>query len=613
MPRAGRPGPGQAPAWWLPRHRGRPLVGRPAEPRAAAGDPGRHRRRRPAVRGARGGSPTRSHGELGHHRQRVGAGARPSGVIARSARGLASGRRGLAPRRRAVGRRLFPGLARALTRPHHRRAGRLAARRPAGCPRRGGRTVARRQPCPVVAVTTPGAGFMGLGAAHGPADLARAVVESVAWDVALPGSWRSVTVGRLGGSTAEGVTLGGAGSAVPVWVEVLTVRARPARAPPPLGRGRLGRRGAPGRRALGLWGSRSTSLDPVAAVIEPDAGRGRASAALRPRVDHVAAPVMALANLPESPSGRSDLPDRPSLPEARARRPGLRPSTGLTVEVPDRAEVVVPGGEPGLPDEAAPMRRGPAPHRGAGPAPSRPWSAGAIGCVVVFPDLTRPDAEPHRPPPAAGRARPAAGARPTASRSCAPTGTHRAGHGGRDGGARRAERRRSLRRSSTTTRQTRTHIAVGEVDGTPVLLTARVRGGRPAHHHRLRRAALLRRLQRRAEGGLPRTGRRLDHPGGAPAPRRIADARATFVVTGGQSGARLRAGGHRAGAARTCRSTSPSTVAPPDAVFAGPLPDGHDAACAHVQSRRCAWSMRRSTSWSRPTAATRSTATSTRR
>ena len=64
------------------------------------------------------------------------------------------------------------------------------------------------------------AGFMGLGAAHESSDLARAVMEAVAWDVLRV--MEVVTVGRLGGSTAAGVTLGGAGTGLPVWVEVLT-------------------------------------------------------------------------------------------------------------------------------------------------------------------------------------------------------------------------------------------------------------------------------------------------------------------------------------------------------------------------------------------------------
>ena len=93
------------------------------------------------------------------------------------------------------------------------------------------------------------AGFMGLGAAHGAADMARAVVESVAWDVVRV--MEVVTVGRLGGSTAEGVTLGGAGSGLPVWVEVLTSVLGLPGAAPPLGRGGVGRRGAPGRQGAG--------------------------------------------------------------------------------------------------------------------------------------------------------------------------------------------------------------------------------------------------------------------------------------------------------------------------------------------------------------------------
>ena len=60
------------------------------------------------------------------------------------------------------------------------------------------------------------AGFMGLGSAHGASDLARAVMEAVAWDVLRV--MEVVTVGRLGGSTAAGVTLGGIGSRLPVWV-----------------------------------------------------------------------------------------------------------------------------------------------------------------------------------------------------------------------------------------------------------------------------------------------------------------------------------------------------------------------------------------------------------
>ncbi len=64
------------------------------------------------------------------------------------------------------------------------------------------------------------AGFVGLGAVHGADDLSRAVIESVAWDVLR--CMEVVTAGRLGGSAAQGVTLGGAGTGLPLWVDVLT-------------------------------------------------------------------------------------------------------------------------------------------------------------------------------------------------------------------------------------------------------------------------------------------------------------------------------------------------------------------------------------------------------
>jgi sugar (pentulose or hexulose) kinase len=133
------------------------------------------------------------------------------------------------------------------------------------------------------------AGFMGLGAAHGPSDLARAVMEAVAWDVLRV--MEVVTVGRLGGSTAEGVTLGGAGSGLPVWIEVLTsVLGVPAT------RHRSGEAASAGAallagRALGL-GLRLDELDPVEALIVPDPAAVEVYRRLRPRVDHVAEAVL---------------------------------------------------------------------------------------------------------------------------------------------------------------------------------------------------------------------------------------------------------------------------------------------------------------------------------
>jgi sugar (pentulose or hexulose) kinase len=138
-----------------------------------------------------------------------------------------------------------------------------------------------------------GAGFLHLGAAHDPSDLARAVVESVAWDVVRV--MEVVTVGRLGGSTAEGVTLGGAGSGLPVWVDVLTgVLGIPAT------RHRSGEAASAGAallagRALGM-GLTLDSLDPVQAVIEPDPTAVEVYRELRPQVDHVASAVIAASD-----------------------------------------------------------------------------------------------------------------------------------------------------------------------------------------------------------------------------------------------------------------------------------------------------------------------------
>ena len=134
------------------------------------------------------------------------------------------------------------------------------------------------------------AGFMGLGSAHGPGDMSRSVIEAVAWDVLRV--MEVVTVGRLGGSTAAGVTLGGAGTGLPLWVEVLTsVLGVPAT------RRRSGEAASAGAallagRALGL-GLTLDELDPVAAEIRPDPDAVRVYRSMRPMVDHVAEAVLA--------------------------------------------------------------------------------------------------------------------------------------------------------------------------------------------------------------------------------------------------------------------------------------------------------------------------------
>ncbi|HEX3796381.1 MAG TPA: FGGY family carbohydrate kinase [Acidimicrobiales bacterium] len=133
------------------------------------------------------------------------------------------------------------------------------------------------------------AGFVGLGAAHGSGDLARAVIESVAWDVLR--CMEVVTVGRLGGSSAQGVTLGGSGTGLPLWVEVLTsILGVPAL------RHRSGEAASAGAallagRALGLKLTLE-QLDPVERVITPDPVAVDLYRHLRPQVEHVAMAVL---------------------------------------------------------------------------------------------------------------------------------------------------------------------------------------------------------------------------------------------------------------------------------------------------------------------------------
>jgi len=132
--------------------------------------------------------------------------------------------------------------------------------------------------------------FVGLGAVHGMDDLSRAVIESVAWDVLR--CMEVVTAGRLGGSTAQGVTLGGAGTGLPLWVDVLTsVLGIPAV------RHRSGEAASAGAallagRALGM-GLTLEQLDPVEAVITPDPATVELYRRMRPQVEHVAIAVLA--------------------------------------------------------------------------------------------------------------------------------------------------------------------------------------------------------------------------------------------------------------------------------------------------------------------------------
>jgi len=133
------------------------------------------------------------------------------------------------------------------------------------------------------------AGFVGIGAAHGPGDLARAVIEAVAWEVAR--CLQVVTAGRAGGSPAVGLTLGGAGSGIPLWLEVLTaITALPA------ARRRSGEAASAGAALLAAKACdlplSLDLLDPLAAEILPNPTTVAAYRALRPGVERVTATLL---------------------------------------------------------------------------------------------------------------------------------------------------------------------------------------------------------------------------------------------------------------------------------------------------------------------------------
>jgi len=128
------------------------------------------------------------------------------------------------------------------------------------------------------------AGFVGLASAHDAGDLARAVIESVAWEVVR--CLETVTSGRPGGEQALGLTLGGAGTGIPLWVEVLT-----AMTGLPATRRRSGEAASAGAallaaRALGME-LPLDRLDPLVAETEPDPEAVARYRELRPAVDRV--------------------------------------------------------------------------------------------------------------------------------------------------------------------------------------------------------------------------------------------------------------------------------------------------------------------------------------
>ncbi len=252
---------------------------------------------------------------------------------------------------------------------------------------------------------------------------------------------------------------------------------------------------------------------------------------------------------------------------------------GASVEVPVHAEVVAPLDEPALPDEAAAITaalRSPL----AGPSLSDLLRAGGR-VAVVFPDLTRP--MPNRtvlPPLLAELAR--AGVPDEHITLLCATGTHRQASAAEMEelvGADIVARYPLVDHDATSD----AHVRVGEVDGMPIWLQreyveadVRIITGFVEPHF----FAGFSGGPKGVCPGLAATETILE----AHHPRRIADPRATFVT---------RAGNPVHDFVRTAAALAPPHLSLDvainrarrvTAVFAGPLPDAHDAACAYVQA-----------------------------
>jgi lactate racemase len=252
---------------------------------------------------------------------------------------------------------------------------------------------------------------------------------------------------------------------------------------------------------------------------------------------------------------------------------------GTSVVVPDSAEVVLPADEEALTDETAAVVAA-LRHPLTGPAvPELVRDATAV--AVVFPDLTRPMPNRTVLPPLLDELGRAGVPDGRITLLCA-TGTHRQATASEMKelvGDEIVARYAIIDHDATSD----THVCVGEVDGVPVLLErayveadVRIVTGFVEPHF----FAGFSGGPKAVCPGLAATATILE----AHHPRRIADARATFV--------------RRHGNPVHDFVRAATALAPPQlsldvainrarlltAVFAGPLPDAHDAACAHVQA-----------------------------
>jgi len=140
---------------------------------------------------------------------------------------------------------------------------------------------------------------VGLSFDHDIGDMARAVVESVAWDVRR--CLESVTTVLGEAATPVGLALGGGGATVSLWTEILTaVTGLPAR------RRRSGEAASSGAAMLVAHAIGAEidfdRVDPIDEEISPDPSMTACYSTLRPLVDAAAAAIIDLGGPPTSRS-----------------------------------------------------------------------------------------------------------------------------------------------------------------------------------------------------------------------------------------------------------------------------------------------------------------------
>jgi nickel-dependent lactate racemase len=252
---------------------------------------------------------------------------------------------------------------------------------------------------------------------------------------------------------------------------------------------------------------------------------------------------------------------------------------GTVVEVPDRSEVIIPVDEPGLADEGASITE----------ALRQPWdgrslhslAAGVERVAVVFPDLTRPMPNRTVLPPLLDELERCGVSDERITLLCA-TGTHRQATAAEMKelvGPEIVGRYAIVDHDATMG----AHIAVGEVDGVPVLLQheyveadLRIVTGFVEPHF----FAGFSGGPKAVCPGLAARATILE----AHHPRRIADARATFVTRTGNPVHDFVRAATALARPHLSLDVAINRARQVTAVFAGPLPEAHDAACAHVQS-----------------------------